>query len=374
MSKINIATYKQIQYCNQTIVFIDDKVNKKGFDKTLQLNETIFHFTNQRVIDVGIYKKEKEQDNHQIEIKKLTKKLGLYQSNIDDNIRKIEELNEYIKRDNISNVIRNEKINEIEKMRTENINCEIIIQRNNSFLSGSTEIINKNQLLKEEAKIQYWIRQNTLKHFDIVPFYSEKAGKEICSVEEDNELIKILKDENLVKINKNGVCMKCICSENTCKNLYFVKHLETGLYFAVGSDCINRIHPELKKRLDLCVFESKCKNCIKCDCKLVEKQYAIYNKNYDESFKQNCYKCYMDYVLANKVLIEKIKNKSIQEQIKYIKKIVEQEEKLIEENGWRRCIDCDIMIEDTEKWKIRCLKCNHIYKKYHSNIKFIQDD
>lgn len=377
MSKKIIAIYKQIKYCNQVIIFIDDKVNKKGFDKTLQLNETIFHFTKQRVIDVGIYKKEKEQDNHQITIKKITKTTEQYQSNIDENKTKIEELNEFIKRDNtnISNVVRNEKMNEIEKLRNQILKLEDIILRNNTNKSGSTEIINKSQLLKEEAELQFCIRQNTLKHFDIVPFYSEYAGKEICSVQEDNELKKILENENLVKTNKKGdICMKCICSENSCKNLYFVKHLETGLYFAVGSDCINRIHPELKKRLDLCVFESKCKNCVKCDCKLIEKQYAIYSKNYDESFKQNCYKCYMDYVLANKELIEKLKNKSNTEQIKYVKKVIEQEEKLIKEKGWRRCIDCDMMIEDANKWIKRCPKCHWSFKKYHSNIKFIPDD
>ena len=62
---------KIIEFKGKIIIFINDTLNKKGFDKTQQLNKIIYFYTNDNVIDCNIYKKELIQDKNQKEIKDI---------------------------------------------------------------------------------------------------------------------------------------------------------------------------------------------------------------------------------------------------------------------------------------------------------------
>ena len=253
MEIINKINYREIKLYGETIIFINDVKNQSGNNQTLQLNDTIYKYTGQNIIDVLIYKKECIQKTNQ-------KNIIDTQMTNDGLLKSIQEKqieNKSIN-DKLLEILTSNERNKLEYKQKQNIQSitldEYTINKNNIKIIEYTELINKNQLLEKDLELQYNIKENVLKHFDIKPIIND-LNKKILSIKDDIELLKIVYQ---LKINKEIKYkdslrwgMKCICTQNSCSNLFLIRNIDNNLFFAVGSDCIERIHPELIFFLDL---------------------------------------------------------------------------------------------------------------------------
>ena len=355
INSIEKVEVKIIHYKGQDIIFLNNNINKSKYDKTQQLNKVIMYYTNVNVIDVEIYKKEKIQIENQDALINLTEENNIIkETKIPNKKRIIQDLEIDLNNLNDSSLIQQKET------KIQDINYEICIldetfNKNLKEILKRTEIINKYQLKQYELDKQYVIKENVLKEFDIDNSF-------IKSINENKDLVKILFDLNLIKVNKKGQNrFRCLCSESNCGDLFLIRHKETNIYFAVGSDCINRIHPELKKQLDLCIYEEKLAKCIKCNCSLYTKQYKICEcltteQNYDPLFRGNCYNCYKEFLVNSNNIIMKLNDMEADKRIHYLKKKIIEENKLIEERKIKRCKDCDIIVMETRKFITKCTK------------------
>jgi hypothetical protein len=54
-----------------------------------------------------------------------------------------------------------------------------------------------------------------------------------------------------VKDNKKDCKFKCICSQTNCSELYLLKSKDKNIYFALGIDCVKKIHEKLYDKLNM---------------------------------------------------------------------------------------------------------------------------
>jgi len=380
IDNIKLPNLKIITLEDKQIIFINDNTNKHNYDKTQQLNAVIFKMTNINILDVNIYKKEKIQKKNQDIIKKLAiENLDIKQNKLPELLKKINETKSILELSSKTLDENHYKILEykesIKELENTYKKSELLYSKNLKTIIKSTKLINDNQLTELEVKKNKDIRENALDHFEIDENF-------IVTITE-NEVIK----EELKKFKCHNVKdykFKCICSQTNCSDLYLLKNKDKNIYFAVGSDCIGRINKELYDKLNLCIFENKrdqSEKCIKCNCILFDKQYKIYEtkKNYDPSFRGNCLTCFIELIKENEETYKKIlKDLNIKNVISFssLKEIIKKEDELIATNNYKRCLECNILIENSNKKIIRCKKCWYNFMKYSSYVKlnFIEDD
>lgn len=380
IDKIELPKCKIITLEDKQIIFINDNTNKHNYAKTQQLNAVIFKMTNINILDVNIYKKEKIQETNQNIIKKLTKEnLDIKEHKLPELLKEINQTKSILELSSKTLDENHSKILEykilIKELENTYKDSEVLYSKNLKKNIKSTKLINDNQLTELEVEKNKQIRENALLHFEI----DENFIVTITNNDVIKEELKKFKCHN-VKHNK----FKCICSQTNCSDLYLLKNKDKNIYFAVGSDCIGRIHEDLYDKLNLCIFENKkdqSDKCIKCNCILFDKQYQIYDikKNYDSSFRGNCLTCFIELIKENEETYKKIlKDLNIKNVISFssLKEIIKKEDELIATNNYKRCLECNILIENSNKKIIRCKKCWCNFMKYSSYVKlnFIEDD
>jgi hypothetical protein len=384
IDNIKLPKCKIITLEDKQIIFINDNTNKHNYAKTQQLNAVIFKMTNINILDVNIYKKEKIQKGEQNIIKKLTiENLDIKENKLPELLKKINETKSILELSSKTLDENHYKILEYKESIKELENTykiyELDYSKNLKKIIKSTKLINDNQLTELEVEKNKNIRENALLHFEIDKNFIVTITKN----EVIKEKLKKFKCHN-VKDNVKDCKFKCICSQTNCSELYLLKSKDKNIYFALGSDCIGRIHEKFFDELNLCIFENKrdqSEKCIKCNCILFDKQYQTYDikKNYDASFRGNCLTCFIELIKENEETYKKIlKDLNIKNVISFssLKEYIKKEDELIATNNYKRCLECSILIENSDKKIIRCKKCWCNFMKYSSYVKlnFIEDD
>ena len=93
----------------------------------------------------------------------------------------------------------------------------------------------------------------------------------------------------------------CLCSENTCRSLFVIKHIPTSIYMALGSVCYKRFNPENEADI---YYHSKAKKCNCCKSPLVFKE-AKFKKNTDKTCNGECYECIDDKLKKKREIVKK---------------------------------------------------------------------
>ena len=58
----------------------------------------------------------------------------------------------------------------------------------------------------------------------------------------------------------------CICSQPNCRQMFFLRHILTGVTVRLGSQCILKYNPQEREKLEKIKRDSKKKNCKRAEC------------------------------------------------------------------------------------------------------------
>jgi len=58
----------------------------------------------------------------------------------------------------------------------------------------------------------------------------------------------------------------CICSQPNCRDMFFLRHILTGVTVRLGSQCILKYNPEEREKLEKIKRDSKKENCKRAEC------------------------------------------------------------------------------------------------------------
>ena len=59
---------------------------------------------------------------------------------------------------------------------------------------------------------------------------------------------------------------ECICSQDNCKEMFFFKHISTGIIVRLGSQCRLKMNPKEREILEKIKRDSKKENCKRAEC------------------------------------------------------------------------------------------------------------
>ena len=272
------------------ILFRNNCKEKLFGKKTEELVKCIEFFTGITILDIDIYKKETFLKKYESKIKKAKNQTEINKLN-----QKLDE-----------NILSNE--NTIRKEFLENI-----VNENFDVLD---ECLYKDPIIIAFLKGKDLIKNRCCN-------FNHNHQPNDCDDDCDDDSFEYIDDDD----NNDGCiireCFTCICTENTCIDLYAVKHKKTNITFSLGSRCIERFSEELKNKLnDFIKYNEDIGNCSNCKIKLCKVDYKQHKCNYDPDFVKNniplCFDCFKS-TLTSKVLKSFVDENDMNEIKKYIK-------------------------------------------------------
>lgn len=123
---------------------------------------------------------------------------------------------------------------------------------------------------------------------------------------------------------------ECLCSHKI-RRLCYITHVETGLCFLVGSDCMEKVSPTYVKRLEFLKERMK--------------------KVSPEKIQRKSDRVMKEIEKARETVEGKMKTRVQREFLRELR---------VRSGEIKLCLDCKVEIQGAEKWKTRCLHC---YKK-----------
>lgn len=79
----------------------------------------------------------------------------------------------------------------------------------------------------------------------------------------------------------------CICSQPNCREMFFLRHILTGVTVRLGSRCILKYNPQEREKLEKIKRDSKKENCKRAECNdKIDKRTKVGNIGF---CSENCY-------------------------------------------------------------------------------------
>lgn len=149
------------------------------------------------------------------------------------------------------------------------------------------QVISLRKLVEKEFEVVVTKNQNLVTPIRIQIMYEDVVMNYTYENIEARELIL----KQFSSISEKNVC---ICSEDTCKDLFVVRHIKTNLYFGIGSSCIYRFCPKFGNFINNSLRHEQNPTCSQCNDFLFEMNSNTYKKNYlEDYFDGKCLNCFI---------------------------------------------------------------------------------